>query len=328
MVKNELEWNRDPTLALTSAARFDSRLHRNLLLVAASVVCLLSLGIFFRDFLESGFKLIAGDTGDNRLVMAILEHWRAVFHGRACFTSPNFFWPQHGVLGYSECFFLLAPPYVAARAVGMDPYIAFEVTLIVFKAVGFFSMLWLLRAFAEVEWATALVGSALFTFSNVYYISAGHGHLMTVVFVPLLVCFSCGAWRAYGQQQTKLGHAYAASFGLLLALVLFTSFYIGWFAVLAGGITIVCACFGQILRPGTNSALRRWIRAIAARRPIFATAALLFCIAIIPFLLVYIPILKQTGGRSFQEDLLYSAEPIDVINIGQGNWMWGHAVEC
>ncbi len=305
----------------------ESHRSRNLLVGATCVVCLLSLVIFFRDFLDSGLNLIDGDTGDNRLIITILEHWRAVFQDRAFFTSPNFFWPQRGVLGYSESFFLLAPPYITGRAVGMDPYIAFESSLIVFKTVGFFSMLWLLRAFVRVSWSVALVGSALFTCSNVYYVSAGHGHLMTVVFVPLLVCLSCAAWRSHGQRERRMGHIYAASFGLLLALVLFTSFYIGWFAVLAGGIAIVTVLTFQLLRSRTQSSLRSLIGATARRGPIFATAALVFWVAIIPFLIVYIPVLKGTGGRSFQEDLMYTAQLIDVINIGQGNWMWGHPIE-
>ncbi|MDQ2841721.1 MAG: hypothetical protein M3Y72_11910, partial [Acidobacteriota bacterium] len=291
------------------------------------MICLLTLAIFFREFLDSGFNLIAGNPGDNRFVIAILEHWRAVSHGRAFFTSPNFFWPQQGVLGYSESFFLLALPYIAGRAAGMDPYLAFELVLILFKAVGFFSMLWLLRSFIGVSRSAALVGSALFALSNLYFISVGHGHLMTVVFVPLLVALACAGWRAYGRQKI-VAYAYGGSFGLLLALVLFTSFYIGWFAILAGGVAIVSALLGGIFRARTLSPLREWIRATVDRGPMLAAAALVFSVALIPFLITYLPTLKQTGGRNFQQDLIYTAQPLDVINIGQGNWIWGRSLEA
>jgi hypothetical protein len=290
-------------------------------------VCLLSLVVFFREFLDSGFNLIAGDVGDNRFVIAILEHWRAVAHGQVAFNSPNFFWPEHGVLGFSESLFLLTLPYAIGRSAGMDPYIAFELTLILLKAVGFFSMLWLLRSFVEISRSVAVVGAVLFTLANLYFIWGGHAHLMTVAFVPLLTALFCASWRTYGRGGTRLGCLYAASFGLLLALVLFTSFYLGWFAILAGGAVIVSALLATILRGRGISPLREWIRNLSERGPIFAVAVSTFTFAIIPFVITYMPALKRTGGRSFQENLLYSARPSDVINTGRGNWMWGRFLD-
>src|SRR5581483_2212301 len=107
------------------------------------VVALAATGVFFRAFLTSHGNLIAGDTGDNRFIIAILEHWRAVARGQASFTSPNFFWPERGVLGYSESLFLMAVPYGLFRALGLDIYLAFESCLIVLRLIGFYSMLWL-----------------------------------------------------------------------------------------------------------------------------------------------------------------------------------------
>jgi hypothetical protein len=50
------------------------------------------------------------------------------------------------------------------------PYLAFEVAVILLKTIGFFSMLWLLRDFLEVSRTVAIVGSVLFTLSNLYFI--------------------------------------------------------------------------------------------------------------------------------------------------------------
>lgn len=306
----------------------DSKAKRDYFPWIASIVCLLSLAIFFRDFLDSHFNLIAGNLGDNRFIIAILEHWRAVAHGRASFASPNFFWPEKGVLGYSESFILFSLPYAAWRAAGFDIYVAFELTLILLKAVGFFAMLWLLRSLIRVSRLVALIGATLFTISNLYFISAGHAHLMTVVFVPLLACLACAAWRAYGRGRRGLGHACGVAFGLLLALVLFTSFYIGWFAIFASGTVIVNALLIRVLQTRDLSPLREWARVAGGRAPVFATAVLVFAVAMIPFLITYLPALKQTGGRAFQEDLMYSARPTDLLNIGRENWMWGRAVDA
>lgn len=307
--------------------RLSIRSHRYFLF-AACLVGVLSLAVFFRYFLNSGFNLIAGDLGDARFNMTILEHWRAVVHGQASVRSPNFYWPDRGVLGYSDALFLYAPPYVFARAAGMDTYVAFQTTLILLKAIGFFSMLWLLRSFLRVDRSVALVGSAIFTLSNLYFISMMHAQLVTVALVPLLACLACSAWRAEVQGRRRLGSVFAGSLGILMALVLFTSFYIGWFTILATGIAIVVASVLGVLHVRTRSALREWMRTLTGKTPLLAAAFLGFLIAILPFLVTYLPMLKQTGGRSFQDNLSYSSHPVDLLNVGRSNWLWGHPLKA
>jgi hypothetical protein len=290
-------------------------------------VCALALAVFFRQFLESGFRFIAGNLGDNRLYIAILEHWRAVARGQAEFRSPDFYWPIRGALGYSDSLFLFSLPYLAWRALGFDPYIAFELSLMLIKAVGFFSMAWLLRSFVGVSRSVALVGASLFTLSNLYFISAGHSQLMAIGFVPLLTCVACASWRIHSSGAKALAYIYAALFGLVAALVLFTSFYIGWFAIFAGAIVLLTALSIKLLQLGTGLPLRAWVHYATDKALLVALAALTFSIAIVPFLMTYLPMLHRTGGRAFEELLLYSAIPADLVNIGRQNWMWGPLLE-
>jgi hypothetical protein len=278
--------------------------------------------------LRSGFNTILGDLGDSRLNITILEHWRAVVHRQAHLRSPDFYWPQRGVLGYSDSLFLFVLPYLLGRSVGMDPYLAFEVAVILLKAIGFFSMLWLLRDFLEVSRTVAIVGSVLFTLSNLYFISAFHAQLVAVVFVPLLAAFACAGWRSYSGGRRNLGYVCAGSLGLLLALVLFTSFYIGWFTILAAGVAIMCALLLQIVRAHNLSPLSQLTQALRVKGPLCAMAVLGFAVAIVPFLYTYLPTLKETGGRSFQDNLISSSQPIDLVNVGQGNWVWGHTLNA
>jgi len=292
------------------------------------MACLASLFIFFREFFESGFNLVAGNVGDNRFLITILEHWLAFARGQAHFTSPNFFWPEHGVLGYSDSLFLFSLPYSVARAAGADHYIAFEITLILFKVAGFISMLWLLRSFIGVGRTVAILGSSLFTISNSYVVSLGHAQLVTVTLVPLLTGLACGAWRAFGQGQKVAGCTFAGVFGALLALAFFTSFYIAWFTAFGGGVTIVIAAVMTVVNGRRVSALRPWLSLIAARKRIFWTSGITFCVSIAPFLVTYLPALKRLGGVSFEEVLLYSAQPIDLLNIGRWNWIWGRPLNA
>ena len=295
-------------------------------LILAFLVCLLTLIVFFRDFLQSGFNAIAGDVGDNRFSIAILEHWRAVTHGEAAFTSPNFFWPEPGALGYSDAMFLLFLPYMVARSAGLDYYVAFEIAFIVFKAIGFLSMLWLLRSVAGVSRAVALIGSVLFTLSNAYFVSMGHVQLATVVFTPLIAALACSAWRAYGSGRVRVAHAYGVACGILTALVLFTSFYIGWFTVLAAAACVAIAALVRILKQRSVTPVFEWLQEAFARRWLLGVAVLVFIVALIPFLVTYVPTLKNTGGRTFADGMGSSPKPVDLLNVGSGNWMWGRAL--
>ncbi|MGA2742540.1 MAG: hypothetical protein ABSG65_34515 [Bryobacteraceae bacterium] len=295
--------------------------------ILALLVCLITLIVFFREFLQSGFNLIAGDVGDNRFYIAILEHLRAVIHGEAPFTSPNFFWPEHGVLGYSDSMFLMGLPYIIARLAGFDGYLAFEMAFIVFKAAGFFSMLWLLRSVVGVGRPVALTGSALFTLSNLYFVSMGHSQLATVVFTPLLAALACSACREYEQGRVRVAYAYGVACGILTAVVLFTSFYIGWFTILVAAGCLAVAALAHIIEQRSVAPVSEWLREAFARRWLLGAAALAFIVAIVPFLVTYLPALKHTGGRAFEETLLYGGEPVDLINVGSGNWMWGRALQ-
>ena len=106
---------------------------------------LLCVLLVFRPFFLSHFDSILSDPGDGRLCITILEHWVKVFHGQVQVASPNFFFPERGVLGYSDTLFLDALPYATLRFLGLDRYLAFEATMMLVTAVGFASMLGLLR---------------------------------------------------------------------------------------------------------------------------------------------------------------------------------------
>lgn len=61
---------------------------------------------------------------------------------------------------------------------------------------------------------------------------------------------------------------------------------------------------------------RRWIGAVAA----FVSG---FAIGIIPSLTIYLPVISESGGRTFGEVLALSPRPSDIFNLGRDNALWG-----
>ena len=53
-----------------------------------------------------------------------------------------------------------------------------------------------------------------------------------------------------------------------------------------------------------------------------------FAAGLVPFLVTYLPILQQQGGRKYATAVRYAAHPADIVNVGASNLLWGHAVRA
>ncbi len=259
---------------------------------------------------------------DGRFSISILEHWTRVFRGKSAMPSPNFFFPERDVLGYSDAFFLMAIPFSLLRAAGADRYLAFQITVMLLTVIGFACMLYLFRRVIGFARPTSLLGASLLIVFNMYYIHIVHPQLAAVVFVPLLLVLLGRYWQT---RHTKPIQAcvYICSAGFLWALVLFTSFYIGWFTLL------FCATGLLFFAASTVAASRSMqpIRTIGAelwkQRSSLLLGLLAFLVGLIPFLIVYLPAMRHTGTRDLPGTLYYMPSPLGVFDVGRDNVVWG-----
>ena len=276
--------------------------------------------LVFRPFFLSHFDSILSDPGDGRLCITILEHWVKVFHGQVQVASPNFFFPERGVLGYSDTLFLDALPYATLRFLGLDRYLAFEATMMLVTAVGFASMLGLLRRLLSLDPWLQISGASLFTVSNIYYVQIVHPQLASVTFVPLLCLLAIDYWRASNRNLARL---YVAAFGVLAALLLFTSFYIGWFAILVFltvfAFFVVCSVFSE----WSTWPVRRGAQLLWARKSDLLLGLGAFAVALVPLLALYLPVLGQHRGRSLGDALYFMPGLWSGIDTGRQNLIWG-----
>lgn len=287
------------------------------------LVCICAVLWFFRDFFEFGFDRVAGDVGDNRFIIAILEHWRHVFFGQiADFTSPIFFYPEKGMLGSSESLFLLAIPYTIIKATGADMGLSFEITLITIKVIGFCGMFLLAKRFLNTGTVLATLAAGLFTISNMYFFATGHAQLSTVAFLPWITICGIMYWRKQAAGQVLQCRVYIISAGVLAALVLFTSFYIGWFMILMAGTLTLITILAFVLQQRSVNPVWWLLGKVSQHKVNLSLGILTFLIALVPFLMTYLPTLQRTGGRNFEETFMFMAEPIDVYNVGPLNVVW------
>jgi hypothetical protein len=64
-------------------------------------------------------------------------------------------------------------------------------------------------------------------------------------------------------------------------------------------------------------------RSVLTLGAVFAAS---FILALIPFALICLPVVRGIGSRSFTEYLFYAPQFIDIINVGPSNIFWGWLV--
>jgi hypothetical protein len=287
-----------------------------------SALLVWTAGIFsvYREVFGSGFDRIQGDVGDARLLIYLNEHWLTALKGHTAWRDPGSFYPQSGVLGYSDTLFLYQPFYAPFRALGFDPFKSYQLTVMALSTIGFVGALWFVHRVLRVRWCLSLLGASLFAFSNALTIKSGHSQLYAVNFIPFIGLALAYVVRSISSHPRRaiLGGGVV---GLLLALLLFTSFYIGWFTIVAFAVVAGCCAIA------TGGALRQWATAHrhAWRTSALAAAAMSvgFCAGLCPFLMTYLPALRTVGPRQYDDVLLYAPHASDLVNVGANNLVWG-----
>jgi hypothetical protein len=272
--------------------------------------------VFFREQWTSGFKWLMGNDGDTRLIAYLCEHWFRVFHGQGSWLNPTFFHPIKGVLGWADTFLLYEIFYAPLRLLGFDSFLALQITLILLSLVGFVTFVYLVRLAFGTPLPAALAFGLIFTFSNALWIHTGSTQLCGVYLVPAILLIGLFGWRAIGAGHRWRAAILGGTTGLLWALLLYSTYYIGWFATLGIGVAGVL-----LLLVGGRPLIRRAASGVRAAWVPIAWGLSGFALGLIPFLLTYLPVRHPT---SYSDAMAYSESLRDLGNVGPGNVFWSH----
>lgn len=296
-------------------------------LILAAIFLLIFGTIFYREILFSNFDLVFGDSGDARLAMALMEHWRLVFVGQAPPLSPSFFYPTRGVLGYTDANFLYGIVFSVGRWLGLDQYGAFQLVVMSWGAIGYTSMFWLLKRVLGVRILISLLWASLFAFSNVNAIQVGHTQLMIAAMIPMIVGWAIIFYRRLAAKSASSAILPGLAMAALFPLMAFTGFYICWFFVL---FVVTFAVVGSIIAflSGRRAELRSLWDLVLQNWKLLASLVAVAAIFSLPFALTYGP--QLLSGNSFVPDDLYRAtfpKPVDLFNVGPENLIWGSLID-
>lgn len=276
---------------------------------------LIGLWQFHIPQFASNFDIFPGDRADARLVTYLMEHWYRVFQGLADWRSPAMFYPVQGTIGYADLMLGLGVVHSALRTLGLGIFEAAEFTVILFNFLNYLVCFVLLHKVLRFNLFASIAGAAFFAFNSPKLMQLGHLQLQPLLFLPLAMI---GIVLLVQKRETltrKQAFGLVALSTLSLALQLLTGFYPGWFfAFWSALFLIMTLLFTQTRKLVFDVVKRFW--------PAMIGAVAVFFIALIPFMLAYLPIFTSTGARSYKETHVLIPVGWSFLLMGHRNYFW------
>lgn len=290
----------------------------------AGAAWLVGMLTMYREAITSGFGTLHGGDLDQRLLIYLSEHWFLVATGDASWRDPSMFFPVTDDLGYSDALLLFQVTYAPLRLLGVDPFISFEVTLMVLTTIGFVATVLLVHRVMKVQFAVAVIAAFVFAFGNHIAVQTQHGQLLAIGLVPVVGLGVAGAVRRIRRRQPLPAALLAGGTGALVGLILFTSYYVGWFMVGAAVLATLCvaACAPSVVAPTIR---RLWAQGSSVAL-LTACGGLGLAIGLVPFAITYQSALELSGGRTFDEVAYFTPRVANLIAFGDSNLLWGQVL--
>jgi hypothetical protein len=299
--------------ATTSNRRVGAR--GNALLVAIGGA--LAAFLFFWPQFLSGFNHLYGDGYDGAIENVLVSHWHWVFQGLRAWNEPGYFYPRTDVLGYNDGYFLFGVFASFFRFFGLDGLRAGEYAHVIVRLIGYFTLFALLQRLADrrlINVTVALVFSIALNSLN-----GTHLQLLAVSFSPAMTLLALVAFDALRAGRRGkfcvLSITWAAFYGAWLMTGFYMAFFFGLFL-------IVFVIAGAAL---AREEFNAYVGLFARNWSLLIVFLAAFVLSTVPFLLVYLPKLGETGGQSILDAMVFAQRPIDLLNIGPQGLLWGKA---
>lgn len=273
------------------------------------------LGIlyFYRYFFFSFFDTVIGDRGDGRFVALVTNHWfRVIFEG-VPWKDLNIFYPTQESIGFSDLNLLLAIPNTFMRFAGLDIFLAFTISTIIFNFIGYFSFYLLLTLVFKVNKSIAIFSAMIFTFSSSNVIAlSSHPQLFTIYLIPLLLLALAFIYTKDVSNYKIIIFTY-----LLFGLIFSSSVYIFIFLIISLLFTVFF-----IFLLYKHLVLLKKSKFFDVKHLMLAIISIVT--GMLPGLVVYLPTKNKFGGRNFSEVAEYIPNIINTINVGDQNIVWSY----
>ncbi len=211
--------------------------------------------------------------------------------------------------------------YAPLRFLGFDRFLSFQLTYVLLSALGFFGFCVLIDRTTTLDRLGKWLLAGTFTFANVLFLKFRHPQLLNIYFLPWVIVLMHVALCARTTRRRVLS---ATAGGLLTGLALYTAYYMFWFFLMM--LPIFGLVFVAIQRRSLNRV--RPLMTLKENADVVAGAVVGFGLAMIPFVITYLPSHGKAQAKPWAETLSYAARPGDIFNFGRTNMMWGRIVRA
>jgi len=264
----------------------------------------------------TGFELVPGGRGDNRLVTALLEYWHQYFLGHGSLLSPAFYFPAQGVRGYADAFFSQALVYHLFRAWSFDPFSSFQSAVLFFNVLNYLMAFWMLRIGFGRSIPASSLGAFLFAFSAPKFNQWSHPQLQFLCGLPLVV----GILAILARERQALSplrfFLWGSIAGFALSLQLLSGFYAGAFFLLWLGLCFILSLLFFESRSFYRSLWHRF------SGPLLGAGAMTL-LFLSPLAALYAPVMASVGGKPYSEVEMMLPNFWTYLWMGPRHAWWG-----
>ena len=213
---------------------------------------MLSLLFLFHPMILSGFASVPTDAGDPRLNAYFLEHlYKCLTRapGHRSLWNPGCGYPAKNVFAYSDTLLSFEPLYAPWRAMGLEPFSAYQAWLMSAAALNFLCFYAFLRRFFRYDVGASSLGAFVFATGFPRLAQMGHAQLLPQFFIVGLLWALCGLARSVWLQDTE-SRANAPGLIVLACAALTAQFYGGFYlAYFAGLLVLFGLCWALAVTP-------------------------------------------------------------------------------
>ncbi|SRR5579871_477375 len=270
----------------------------------------------------SDFDLVPGGRGDNRLVTALLEYFYHALRGEGSFSSPAFYYPAQGTLGYADVFLSYSIPYGILRSFGMDVFSCYQVCGILFSLLNYLcGFLLLYRGLGRGVTASAL-GAFLFAFNAPKFNQISHPQLQCLFLLPLVVWLAVEWVKRGSKISPRESFTFLCAAVLVADFQLYSGFYMGWFFFFWVLLFFILSL--------SFKATRGYLWEIWQHHQLpLLGAGVVFVLGLVPFLWIYLPVIRELGGKSYSEIQMMTPDAWSFLWMGPRHswwgWLWDHS---
>ncbi|MBQ6342444.1 MAG: hypothetical protein IJI41_04920 [Anaerolineaceae bacterium] len=287
--------------------------------VTVFIILIFCQWFFFRNVIFTNTGALFGDRGDGRLTTLLAEHWYKFFRGEEKFSELTMFYPIDGVIGYTDLLFMYGMIHSILRTIGLNMFAAYKWTIVLVCTAGTFGMYYLLRKTLKIHALWSLFGTLAFCFSDTLGRHLNHTQLSAVSFLPFLLIFLIDFLRNITIRKKRNIYAY-----LLLTLFVLLTYNSWYIACFTGIFSLFFLFIYSIIILSQKlpffSLIHKYIRLLWKDILCYIVFTV---ISFIPFLNIYIPILRSSSGYSYYDCAQFMPEIVDIINVTETNFMLG-----